>query len=103
MAIPLLASENLVDWDLHGGAYVVPSFAKGAVFWAPEVAFHEGLFYLYFSFATQGLNHELRVAVSEKSTGPFEDAGALLASTEDCPFAIDAHPFRDDDGQWYLF
>lgn len=103
MAIPLLTSEDLVHWKLHGGALVVPKFAQGAIFWAPEVACHEGRFYLYFSFATQGLNHSLRVAVSDRPTGPYEDAGALLPDTDPCPFAIDAHAFRDDDGQWYLF
>jgi GH43 family beta-xylosidase len=103
MAIPLLISDDLVHWKLHGGALVVPPFAKGAIFWAPEVAYHNGRFYLYFSFATQGLNHSLRVAVSENPTGPYEDAGPLLPETDDCSFAIDAHAFQADDGQWYLF
>jgi len=103
MAIPLLTSDDLVNWKLHGGALIVPPFAKGAIFWAPEVAYHNGLFYLYFSYATEGLKHSLRVAVSDQPTGPFEDAGALLPETDDCSFAIDAHAFRDDDGQWYLF
>src|SRR5947207_12195004 len=84
MAIPLLVSDDLVRWKLSGGAYVVPPFAKGAVFWAPEVAFKDGLFYLYFSCATEGLNHTLRVAVSEKPAGPYEDAGALLHADDDC-------------------
>ena len=65
MAIPLLTSNDLVNWKLHGGALIVPDFAKGAVFWAPEVAFHEGRFYLYYSCATEGLNHSLRVAMSD--------------------------------------
>ncbi len=103
MAIPLLISDDLVHWHLHGGAYLVPPFARGAVFWAPEVAFDGSLFYLYFSCATQGLNHALRVAISDRPTGPFEDAGPLLPENDPCPFAIDAHPFRDGDGQWYLF
>jgi len=103
MAIPLLVSDNLTTWKLHGGAVHVPAVAKGAVFWAPEVAYENGYFYLYYSFATQGLNHQLRVAMSDQPTGPFEDAGSLLPESDDCSFAIDAHPFRDDDGQWYLF
>jgi beta-xylosidase len=44
------------------------------------------------------------VAVSDQPTGPYEDAGPLLPKSDPCSFAIDAHPFRDDDdGQWYLF
>ena len=46
MAIPLLVSNDLTNWRLHGGALHVPDSAKGAVFWAPEVAFHNGKFYL---------------------------------------------------------
>jgi beta-xylosidase len=103
MAIPLLTSTDLVNWKLQGGALIVPSFVKGAVFWAPEVAFHEGRFYLYYSCATEGLNHSLRVAISDSPSGPFTDAGALLPESDNCPFAIDAHAFRDDDGEWYLF
>jgi len=34
--------------------------------------------------------------------GPYQDVGPLL-DPSDCPFAIDPHPFRDEDGQWYLF
>jgi beta-xylosidase len=103
MAIPLLVSDDLVNWKLHGGAYVVPRFLKKAVFWAPETAYHDGRFYLYFSCATEGLNHSLRVAVSDSPTGPYEDAGLLLPENDPCAFAIDAHAFRDDDGGWYVF
>lgn len=103
MAIPLLRSEDLLNWKLHGPALLVPPEAKGGVFWAPEVAFHDGCFYLYYSFAIEGLKHSLRVACSTQPEGPYEDAGPLLAESDGCPFAIDAHPFRDDDGQWYLF
>nr|WP_242039670.1 family 43 glycosylhydrolase [Anabaena sphaerica] len=35
--------------------------------------------------------------------GPYEDVGEPLTDLNNCPFAIDPHPFRDDDGQWYLF
>jgi beta-xylosidase len=103
MAIPLLVSDDLTHWNLQGGALEVPEFAIGAVFWAPEVAFENNLFYLYYSFATHGLNHQLRVASSEQPAGPYHDAGPLLPETDHCPFAIDASPFRDDDGQWFLF
>src|SRR3954470_3794222 len=83
MALPLLVSNDLVKWKLHGGALHVPSFARGAVFWAPEVAYNHGYFYLYYSVATQGLNHSLRVAVSDKPEGPYEDVGPLLPDSDD--------------------
>lgn len=103
MAIPLLVSDDLVNWRLHGAALEVPEQAKGAIFWAPEVAFDGRRFYLYFSFATRGLNHKLSVAVSDDPVGPYQFVGTLLPPADDCPFAIDAHAFQDDDGRWYLF
>ena len=103
MAIPLLTSDDLVHWELQGGALLVPDFARGAVFWAPEVAHSNGRFYLYYSYAKAELSHELRVAISDNPAGPYEDAGPLLHQSDNCPFAIDAHAFQDDDGEWYLF
>lgn len=98
-AFPVLQSTNLVDWDDRGWA-LTPS--DGDDFWAPEVAFHEGVFYLYYS--AHGINdndHQLRVATSTHPLGPFQDAGHVLVP--DQPFSIDPHPFKDVDGQWYLF
>jgi GH43 family beta-xylosidase len=97
---PVLHSPDLVNWELVGGALVPPA---GAVeFWAPEVAFHAGTFFMYYSArGVDGRDHGLRVATSESPTGPFIDAGVWL--TPDEPFSIDAHPFMDADGKWYLF
>lgn len=102
-AIPLLTSDNFVDWKFAGGALRVPPKYHHKPFWAPEVAFHDGYFYMYYSTATVGLIHMIRVAKSRFPEGPYEDVGKLIGATDDCPFAIDACPFQDDDGQWYLF
>lgn len=97
---PVLHSTDLVEWEDKGGALIPPS---GNEFWAPEVAYHDGLFYLYYSAHAfrEGADHQLRVAISHDPLGPFEDNGHGL--TGDDPFTIDPHPFRDVDGQWYLF
>jgi beta-xylosidase len=99
----VLRSTNLVDWSEAGGALVSPSPDADYQYWAPEVAYADGLFYLYYSMG--GKEEEkfaLRVATSKRPEGPFEDVAQLV----DCDknrFTIDAHPFQDDDGQWYLF
>lgn len=102
-AFPLLTSPNLIDWTFVGGALRVPDYAIGGDFWAPEVAYHNGKFYLYYSVASSGLNHVLRVAASNLPTGPYVDVGPVMQNPDAVPFAIDAHPFKDDDGNWYLF
>lgn len=98
--IPVLRSRDLVAWESLGHA-LLPNGAEH--YWAPEVAFHDGRFYMYYSSgsAPEGTDQQLRVALAEHPAGPFVDSGRVLVP--DQPFSIDAHPFRDLDGQWYLF
>lgn len=102
---PLLVSPDLVHWEPRGRAMAKPEFgaAFGETFWAPEVAYSEGRFYLYYSVGRKDQGHHLRVAVAESPTGPYHDTGSPLTTPSDWLFAIDPHPFRDDDGSWYLF
>jgi beta-xylosidase len=101
---PVLHSTDLAHWEYVGGALEPLQNPQGNAYWAPEVVFHNGLFYMYYS-ATSGSgdeNHRLRVAVSEHPAGPFRDAGKIALAEDG--FCIDAHPFQDPrDGQWYLF
>jgi GH43 family beta-xylosidase len=99
---PLLSSPDLVTWRAAGRALVRPDPRLGDTFWAPEVAFEGGIWFLYYSVGFADRLHQLRVATSEAPLGPYEDVGALTAR-KDCGFAIDPHPFRDVDGRWYLF
>jgi GH43 family beta-xylosidase len=100
-AFEVLRSENLVTWDSVGGALELLGTPNAQDYWAPEVGFHEGRFFMYFSAGIGDKGHQLRVAVAERPEGPYRDQGVIL--TPDDPFTIDAHPFRDDDGQWYLY
>ena len=102
----LLRSLDLVRWEFLGGAIEpTPGFEK-ADHWAPEVAFSNGKFWMYYSAAPKdasgGCQQQLRVAVADHPEGPFHDTGKLLFPNEG--FTIDPSPFRDPrDGQWYLF
>jgi GH43 family beta-xylosidase len=95
----LLVSDNLINWQSHGGV-LEPLTTGETDYWAPEVAFFDNLFYMYYSSGF-GDQQRLRVATSSVPEGPFTDAGLYLTPHE--PFSIDANPFRDDDGTWYLF
>jgi GH43 family beta-xylosidase len=94
----VMRSTDLVNWSFTGAA-MDPLPDGPPFYWAPEVTYDNGAFYLYYSCGNETLM-ELRVAVSERPDGGFVDTGRRL-SRED--FAIDAHIFTDDDGSRYLF
>jgi beta-xylosidase len=100
---PLLQSDDLVNWRSAGKALLRPDPTLGNNFWAPEVAYADGTFYLYYSIGHEDKHHQLRVATSADPLGPYQDTGEPLLDPKTCPFAIDPSPFQDDDGQWYLF
>lgn len=94
----VLRSSDLVNWTAAGGA-MSPLENSPPYYWAPEVVYSNGRFYLYYSVGNETLM-EIRVAVSDRPDGGFVDAGKRLTFEE---FAIDAHVFTDDDGSRYMF
>jgi beta-xylosidase len=100
----LLRSRDLVTWEELGGALTPPDADPRYEYWAPEAAFDDGTFYLY--YAMGGVEEEkfaIRVATSTRPEGPYTDTGTPLVDCTGNRFTIDAHPFRDTDGKWYLF
>ncbi len=83
-------SKDLVRWTK--GPKVFQSSETGV--WAPDVFFSkdDNMFYLYYT-----INGRIGVAEADRPDGLFRDRGALISN------AIDAHLFRDDDGQYFLY
>jgi GH43 family beta-xylosidase len=100
---PMLSSADLVHWTEHGGALAPLDLPGAELYWAPEVAYSEGGFYLYYAVGRgDDPDHHLRLATAPHPLGPWRDSDLNLAPHE--IFAIDGHPFRDPaDGLWYLF
>lgn len=94
----VLHSRDLVNWREIGAAITPPPF-DAPCYWAPEVVYHNGKFYLYYSVGNETFM-EIRAAVSDRPDGGFVDSGRKLTTEE---FAIDAHVFEDTDGARYLF
>lgn len=94
----VLRSRDLINWTEIGGA-MQRLDNDSPFYWAPEVTYSNGKFYLYYSVGNEA-QMELRVAVSERPDGGFVDAGVKLTTEE---FAIDAHVFTDENGEKYLF
>lgn len=96
-----LRSSDLETWTSVGTVFTGADPALGEAYWAPEVVFTAGRYWMYYSVGHGIHGHHIRVAVAESPFGPFEDTGVNLTPEES--FAIDAHPFLDGDGTWYLF
>jgi arabinan endo-1,5-alpha-L-arabinosidase len=97
----VLTSRDLQTWTSVGGALEPVSPDLGSDYWAPEVARIDGRWCLYYSVGHDIVGHHVRVAVADDPGGPFHDLGVNVTPNE--RFAIDPHPYRDDDGTWYLF
>ena len=97
-------SDDLVNWQEIGYIYTRQQDSWGVSdFWAPEVIYFEGKYYLHYS-ARWGKNLSLRigVAISESPIGPFLDV--YNHPMFDFGYAvIDGHVFIDDDGKKYLY
>ncbi|HWI62818.1 MAG TPA: glycoside hydrolase family 43 protein, partial [Symbiobacteriaceae bacterium] len=108
--IHLYTSAGLVDWEYRGvvlKAHPSPEHGAQIDFWAPEVMHHEGTFYMYVAATRKradGLGDDfLRrqwIARATSPLGPFQWDDQPLVPDE---WSIDGHPFRDDDGQLWLF
>jgi beta-xylosidase len=101
-AFPLLRSTDLSHWQYLGGSLRPILGCHG--YWAPEVAFHEGMYYMYFSANDQSGDegHRIRVARALAPEGPFESVGGPLMPN--LGFTIDANPFFDPvSKEWFLF
>lgn len=99
--LPLLESEDLVNWSLVGHAltelvprevFSTPQYGKGV--WAPALRHHNGRFYIFYPDPDFGIY----VVEAKDFRGPWSAPRLLMAGRG----LIDPAPFWDDDGQAYL-
>ncbi len=67
--------------------------------WAPDVAFKNGTYYLYFPAKDKQDIFRIGVATSTSPTGPFEAEPRPIEGS----FSIDPAVFTDDDGSSYMY
>ncbi|HKP86691.1 MAG TPA: glycoside hydrolase family 43 protein [Blastocatellia bacterium] len=94
----VLRSRDLVGWREMAGA-MEPLDASATCYWAPEVVYRDGRFFMYYSVGNEE-RMQIRVAVAAHPAGPFVDSRRRLTHED---FAIDPHVFEDDDGGRYMF
>lgn len=113
--IPWRVSKDLVNWTLHGHVLeAIPQWAQEAVLgtrgtWAPDIAYFNGRYHLYYSCSTFGSNRSVIGLVTNKTLDRgspefhWEDQGLVVESRKDDDFnAIDANHLTDRDGKHWL-
>jgi hypothetical protein len=83
--IPMARSKDMVHWEYVGDVFTdanLPRWhsADDTYYWAPDVRYLDGTYYLYYSvahFGTDGFSN-MGVATAPTPTGPWTDSGSEL-------------------------
>ena len=98
-AFPLLTSTDLVHWTQVGAVFDdLPDWSAGS-YWAPEIAAHDGRYFVYYTARKKDGPLCVAVAVASTPEGPYADRGPLVCQEVG---SIDAMPITDEHGRRYL-
>jgi len=96
---PILHSTDLVNWNIVGAVFQKrPGWSVGN-YWAPEISYDRGKFFIYYVGHKSGGPLCVAVATSVRPTGPYQDHGPLVCQDAG---SIDPVPVSDERGVRYL-
>jgi GH43 family beta-xylosidase len=96
---PLLHSTDLVHWRQVGAVFPEPPKWAAGKFWAPEISYFNGVFYVYYVAQHRDGPLTIGVATATRAEGPYTDHEPLVGQTSG---SIDPTPVTGDDGRRYL-
>ncbi len=97
-----ILSMDAIDGKVtdHGVAIDIKDIPwAGRQLWAPDAAFKDGVYYLYFPVKDKTDVFRIGVATSNKPEGPFKAEPTPIANS----YSIDPAVFKDDDGSYYMY
>src|SRR5918912_2369906 len=96
---PILHSRDLVNWQVVGAAMQKrPAWSDGN-YWAPEISYYRGRYYIYYTGHKKGGSLCVAVMTATKPRGPYTDHGPLVCQDAG---SIDAMAVTDENGARYL-
>jgi xylan 1,4-beta-xylosidase len=96
---PILHSRDLVNWEVVGAVFQKrPAWSTGS-YWAPEISFDRGKFFIYYAARKKDGPMCVAVATASSPQGPYRDHGPLVCQEVG---SIDGFPVTDEKGARYL-
>lgn len=115
--VGMMVSDDMKNWESLGSAFRdVPAWTRERVpgfrghMWAPDILFHDGLWYLYYSCSAFGRNTSAIGVATNRTLDPespdykWVDRGEVIASIpgRDDWNAIDPNVVIDEEGRGWL-
>jgi beta-xylosidase len=111
--LPIIRSKDLIHWEYVGDVFGPGNYPEwvpfdgGTYYWAPDIRYVDGAYYLYYSSVYYGVTghsrYQIGLATAPSPAGPWTDSGGPVVGPSSGTVTIDPALFTDEDGTHYLY